>query len=71
MVKNRNALLIFSKQGQQYELNKDKWTIYANFNQIYSNTYEEMEEASIAFKLDDSVWMDSIENQCVEKHASG
>ena len=57
-----NGHLIFSKRGQKYELNRDKWTTYANLNEMYSHTYEEMEEAGVAFKLETPVWMDENRN---------
>ena len=48
----RNSHLICSKRGQKYELDRDKWTTYANFSQIYEHIYEYMEEAGVAARLE-------------------
>ena len=37
---------------------------------MYSHTYEEMEEASVTFKLETPVWIDENGNQCAKKHTS-
>ena len=49
--KKRNADKIVSKRGQKYELDRDNWTTYSNFLQMYDQIYEEMEEAGVARKL--------------------
>jgi hypothetical protein len=68
---NRNSHLICSKRGQKYELDRDKWTTYANFSQMYEHVYEYMEEAGVAVKLEAPVWRDKAGHDCTEEDAFG
>ena len=54
---------IVSKRGQRYELNRQKWTTYANFVHMYSHCINEMVEAGVAVELDSPVWMDRAGNE--------
>ena len=47
-----------SKRAQKYELGRSAWSIYANFEQIYDQIGEEMEDSGVATKLNEPVWMD-------------
>jgi hypothetical protein len=51
-LKKRHADKICSKRGQKYELDRDKWTTYANFHQMYELVYKQMEEAGVAVRLE-------------------
>ena len=67
----RNKDKIVSKRGQRYELNRQKWTTYANFVHMYSHCIEEMIEADVAVKLEEPVWMNREEVECDESSAFG
>ena len=69
--KQRNGHLICSKRGQKYELDRDKWTTYANFRQMYSHNYLELVDAGLAMKLDTPVWMDEKGTECEEHDGYG
>ena len=69
--KQRNGHLICSKRGQKYELDRDKWTTYANFKQMYSHNYLELVDAGLAMKLDTPVWMDEKGTECEEHDGYG
>ena len=53
----------------KYELDRDKWTTYANFAQMYSHNYLELVNASLIIKLDTPVWMDESGTECDEHNA--
>ena len=52
------------KRGQKYELDRDNWTTYSNFLQMYDQIYEEMEEAGVARKLLIPEWQDVNGKTC-------
>ena len=54
--KKRNGHLICSKRGQKYELDRDKWTTYCNFWQMYDHIYTELTDAGLAQKLSTPIW---------------
>lgn len=60
----RNGHLICSKSGQKYELDRDEWTTYGNFRQIYEHVYDEIEDAGIDKKLEIPEWQDENSNCC-------
>lgn len=64
--KKRNSHLICSKRGQKYELDRDKWTTYSNFAQMYEHIYELMEDAGVAKRLEVPVWKDASGLECTE-----
>jgi hypothetical protein len=55
-------VLIVSKKGRRYKLNRSKWTRYKNFKDMYDNVEEEMIDAGIASKLDSPIYMDHAGN---------
>ena len=67
----RNKDKLVSKRGQKYELNRQKWTTYANFVDMYKHTYQEMIEAGVAKKLTEPTWMDADGRICRESEAFG
>ena len=67
----RHKTSIVSKRGQKYELNRQNWTTYANFVNMYTHTMSEMVDAGVAIKLDKPVWMDRLGNICSEEEAIG
>ena len=55
--KQRNTHHIDNKRGQKYEMDRDKWTTYRNFLNMYDHVIEKICEASVVEKLDSPVWM--------------
>ena len=47
-----------SRRGQKYELDCNKWTTYANFDQMFEHTYDLMVGAGLDKLLDTAVWND-------------
>ena len=66
-----NEHKIVTKKGAKYELDRDKWTTYANFTDMYKYIYEEMEDAKVATPYDAPMWQDYDGNPCLEKDAFG
>ena len=62
---------IVSKRGQKYELNRQNWTTYANFSNMYNHAIDAMVDAGLAVKLREPVWMDRNGNVCSEEDAFG
>ena len=54
----RNTHRIVSKRGQKYELDRQNWTMYANFVNMYDQCIDQMVRAGVARKRDQAVWMD-------------
>ena len=48
--KKRNAHRIVSKRGQKYEMDRDNWTTFRNFSNMYDHVIEEMYDAGVAEK---------------------
>ena len=69
--KKRNAHLICSKRGQKYELDRDKWTTYANFVQMYDHVYEALEDMNLAEKLDTTIARNANEERYDDGEAVG
>ena len=69
--KKRNEHLIVSKRGGKYELDRDKWTTYSNFYDMYNHIYDEMIDAKVASIYDDPMWQDSDGNPCSESESFG
>ena len=67
----RHKNQIVSRRGAKYELNRQNWTTYANFSNMYNHAIDAMVEAGIAVKLDVPVWMDRNGNVCSEEDAFG
>ena len=67
----RNKAKIVSKRGQKYELNRQNWTTYSNFVNMYNHTMSEMVDAGVAKQLNKPVWMDRMGNICNEEEAFG
>ena len=42
---------IVSKRGQKYELNRQNWTTYANFSNMYNHAIDAMVDAGLVIKL--------------------
>ena len=69
MKRNRNK--ISSKRGQKYELDRQNWTTYANFADMYDHCVIEMEQAGVAKKLDEPTWMTKEGQECDPENAFG
>ena len=69
MKRNRNKVI--SKRGQKYELNRQNWSTYANFVDMYKHTIIEMVEAGVARKLDEPTWMNRHGEVCDENESFG
>ena len=67
----RNRDRIVSKRGQKYELDRQNWTTYANFADMYSHCALEMEQAGVAKKLDAPIWMTREGVECDADNAYG
>ena len=67
----RNKDQLVSKRGQKYELNRDNWTTYQNFNSMYKHNIGEMEDAGVAVRRVSPVWMDRSGNIVDESKAYG
>ena len=44
----RNGNLLECKRGQKYATDRDNWTTYRNFKDMYSHVYNEMVDAGVA-----------------------
>ena len=69
--KHRNEHLIVSKRGGKYELDRDKWTTYANFYDMYNHIYDEMVDANVASIYEDPMWQDCDGTRCNESNSFG
>ena len=68
----RNSHRIVSKRGQKYELDRQNWTTYANFVNMYDQCIDQMVRVGVAKKRDKAVWMDKSGNVVRdESHAFG
>ena len=67
----RNAHKIISKRGQKYELDRQNWTTYANFVNMYDQCIEQMVRAGVAKKRIEPAWMDEKGQVCDESQAYG
>ena len=52
-------------------MDRSTWSVYQNFVDMYDGLYEAMEEAGVAEKLDDSVWLDEEGNDTEKNKALG
>ena len=66
----RNGHKLVSKRGQKYELDRAAWSTYHNFGQMYDQVGEEMIDAKVARKIDQT-WMDIAGNVVHEKDSFG
>ena len=71
LFKKRNEHLICTKRGQKYALDRDKWTTYANFCDMYTHVYTEMEDAGVAARLIKPAWQDEDGSPCDESSVFG
>ena len=67
----RNRSRIVSKRGQKYTLDRQKWTTYANFLDMYYHCINEMVDAGIAEKYDEPKWLNMNGEECSEAEALG
>ena len=67
----RNRHRIVSKRGQKYELDRQNWTTYANFADMYNHCAIEMEHAGVAKRLDKPIWMTKDGVECNVDDAYG
>jgi len=61
----------YNKKGAKYELDRENWTTYANFSDMYLHIYDEMENAKVATCYDKPMWQDFDGNPYLEKDAFG
>ena len=69
-MKRHNHRLV-SRRGQKYELDRQKWTTYSNFNDMYRHIIDEMVSAGVAKELDEPVWMDREGNVVGKSNSLG
>ena len=62
---------LVSRRGQKYELNRQNWTTYSNFANMYCHITHEMLEAGVAEPLPEPVWMDLDGSVCDEQNPFG
>ena len=67
----RNRHRIVSKRGQKYELDRQNWTTYANFADMYSHCSHEMEHAGVTKRLEKPIWMTREGIECTAYDAYG
>ena len=67
----RNEHKIVSRRGAKYELNRQNWTTYKNFVNMYHHTIEEMVHCGVAKPLPVPVWMNKHGKECEESKAFG
>ena len=67
----RNSHKIVSKRGQKYELDRQNWTTYANFVDMYEQCIAQMVRAGVAKKRTTPVWMNRDGKECRESDAFG
>ena len=67
----RNKNRIVSKRGQKYTLDRQKWTTYANFLDMYMHIIKEMVDAGLAEPYDEPKWMNGNGEECSEAEALG
>ena len=58
--------MICLKQGQQYELDRDKWTNYSNSSQMHGHVYEHMKDVGNIEILETAVWQNMNGYVCTE-----
>ena len=54
----RHKHLLVSRRGQKYELNRQNWTTFRNFANMYTHIIHEMVGAGVAEPLYEPEWMD-------------
>ena len=69
--KQRNTHLICTKRGAKYELDRDRWTTYMNFSDIYDHMYDEMVDTKVASKYNKPMWQDFDGKECLEADVYG
>jgi len=62
---------VITTKGQKYELDWSNWTTYPNFAHMYSTFDDQMEEANIAERLEEPVWINEDGVECEEGEAFG
>ena len=62
----RHKTSIVSKRGQKYELNRQNWTTYANFVDLYEQCIAQMVRAGVAKKQTTPVWMNRDGKECCQ-----
>ena len=67
----RNKYRLVSKRGQKYSLDRQNWTTYHNFFDMYEHTYDAMVSSGVAEKLSDPIWVDKDGNECDEEQSFG
>ena len=67
----RNKYRLVSRRGQKYSLDRQNWTTYHNFSDMYEHTYEEMVSSGVAEKLTNPIWLDKEGNECDEDESFG
>ena len=67
--RKRNEDKLVSKRGQKYELDRQSWTTYANFQSMYSHVEDEMVDADVVEKLPEPSWLD-MEGNIIDKGES-
>ena len=64
-----NRHKIVSKRGQKYALDRQNWTTYANFLNMYRHTIQEIRKAGLAMALPEPKWTNRNGEECSEEEA--
>ena len=67
----RNNHRLVSNHGQKCELNRQNWTTYANFWDVYNHICNEMVDTGFTEPLVKSIWIDIEGNECLEEAVVG
>jgi len=68
---NRNKHRLVSRRGQKYALDRQNWTTYGNFKNMYDHAIEEMVAAGVAEPLEKPTWQDRNGHPCSKESAHG
>ncbi len=67
----RNRSRIVHKRGQEYTFDRQKWTTFANFLDMYNHCINEMVDAGVAEKYDEPKWLNMNGEESSEAKALG
>jgi len=66
----KNGHLIVCKRGQKFAMDRDTWSTYHNFVDMYNGVYGGMEEARVAEKLNEPMWLDEHGDKVYDNQAA-
>ena len=63
----RNSNLIACKRGQKFAMDRDAWSTYCNFVDMYKIVYARMEDACMAEKIEGPRWLDENGDESLDQ----